>query len=165
MISLTSTLTKIKERSFSYASAIEEIVLPNGLEIIIWEDKNQLDSCKTLTIDNVPETVNVGDTFTLNAKLDLMLGAMLNWSSDNENVAVIEENGFATVLGEGEATILCKTPDEKYSCSVTINAVSDSLDPYAYMDLDKEIVGTPFTSMQFPCEKLGGIIVLQDTAV
>lgn len=82
-----------------------------------------------------------------------------------EGITSICNYGLVTVKGEGEATILCKTPDNKYNFSVTINAERDevnsgTLNQYEYMELDNETVGTPFRCMQFPCEKLGGMYFL-----
>ncbi|MDE6426204.1 MAG: leucine-rich repeat domain-containing protein [Ruminococcus sp.] len=132
---------------------------------IIWEDKDALNFCNTLTIDGVPETVKADNAFALKAKLNPLLETMFNWSSDNEDIVSVGKNGLATVKCERTATILCSSSNGKYTCSIIINAESDEngessfgmLSSYEYMELDEETVGKPFKSKQFPCEKLGGM--------
>ena len=88
----------------------------------------------TLTIQSVPVTgVTLDQT-----ELDLFTGASatltatvkpsdatdktVTWSSDNEAVATVDENGKVTAVGEGEATITVTTTDgsKTATCQVTV---------------------------------------------
>ena len=88
----------------------------------------------TLTIQSVPVT----DVTLDQTELDLFTGASatltatvkpsdatdktVTWSSDNEAVATVDENGKVTAVGEGEATITVTTEDggKQATCTVAV---------------------------------------------
>ena len=51
-------------------------------------------------------------------------GISYDWSSDNEAVATVDENGLVTAKGPGEVTILCVTSDGKHSATIDLTIVA-----------------------------------------
>ena len=49
----------------------------------------------------------------------------VNWSSSDENVATVDENGYVTAVAPGTATITATTEDggKKATCEVTVSKV------------------------------------------
>ena len=99
----------------------------------------------TFTTDMVPvESVsldeteyifnNIGNTLTLNATIlsGDATDKSIEWSSDNESVATVDQNGTLKAVGNGTATITVATKDQgrTATCSVTVAqwAISISLD-------------------------------------
>ena len=50
----------------------------------------------------------------------------VTWSSDNEDVATVDETGLVTAVSAGEATIAVTTVDGGYSDSIVVNVTSVS---------------------------------------
>ena len=82
-----------------------------------------------ITLNQTELTVKPDETTQLvatfmpeNAKIQKLL-----WSSSDESVATVDENGNVKALKEGSATITVKTEDEKHSatCIVTVVAKAD----------------------------------------
>ena len=48
-------------------------------------------------------------------------GQSITWSSSNEAVAAVDNNGLVKALGGGSATITAKTSDGKHACTCAIN--------------------------------------------
>lgn len=48
-------------------------------------------------------------------------GKNITWSSSNNSVATIDNNGKVKAISKGTATITAKTADGKYSCTCTVN--------------------------------------------
>lgn len=63
-----------------------------------------------IAIEQSGVTVNKGETqqYTLNAKDDMGQQMIAVWSSSNENIAKVDENGLVTAVGGGKATITAK---------------------------------------------------------
>lgn len=76
-----------------------------------------------LAFDYKYEIRRLGETFSKN----LIIGSSLPytaedivWSSTNEEVATVDENGVITCVGLGSARIIAETTDGQYNCSRTI---------------------------------------------
>jgi uncharacterized protein YjdB/subtilisin family serine protease len=83
------------------------------------------------------------------------------WTSDDEDIATVDENGFVTAIAEGTATITATTVDGGYKaqCVVTVNPASSIVD--AEFDKVLKIYPNPVTNGQLiidngqlPIEKL-----------
>ena len=117
----------------------ESLTIPDGSSLTIPDNK-------TLTVDggeltgNVPQsgvtykvtevtldkdslTLEVGGSETLTATItpDNATEQDVAWSSDNENVAKVE-NGKVTAVGAGSTTIKATVDGKSAECSVTVNA-------------------------------------------
>lgn len=76
------------------------------------------------------ETVNleVGDTVTLKATVDPENTTdQLAWSSSNNTVATVDENGKVTAVGAGKATITAKAGNQTATCEVTVYEVDSNI--------------------------------------
>ncbi|USF27523.1 hypothetical protein N510_002475 [Firmicutes bacterium ASF500] len=62
-----------------------------------------------LEIVNKPGLVHYGDTFTLSA-VGGSGNSAVKWSSSDENIAFVDDNGFVTIKGVGPATITATKP-------------------------------------------------------
>lgn len=77
----------------------------------------------TLTLSAIPtEPIAIGGTFsstpTLKAGEQTLSGKTITWSSDNENVATVDENGTVTGVAAGKANITAKfAGDDTYKTS------------------------------------------------
>lgn len=77
----------------------------------------------TLTLSAVPtEPIAIGGTFlstpTLKAGEQILSGKTITWSSDNEKVATVDENGIVTGVAAGKANITAKfAGDDVYKTS------------------------------------------------
>lgn len=49
-------------------------------------------------------------------------GSTVAWSSDNEEVATVDQNGWVTAVGKGTANITATAGGQSASCKVTVNA-------------------------------------------
>jgi len=80
---------------------------------------------ESVSLDKTEYTFNtIGNTLTLKATV-LPADATdksIEWSSDNENVATVDNNGRVTAKGNGTATITVKTKDQEKTatCAITV---------------------------------------------
>lgn len=79
----------------------------------------------SLTINPIPVPLVIPETRSLNYEIkpDNATNKILEWSSDNETVAVVDNYGKVTAVGAGKAAISAKTTDGsnlKASCEITV---------------------------------------------
>ena len=75
-----------------------------------------------LKLDNASASVNVGSTVQLNATTNVEGNKATFTSSDNA-IATVDENGLVTGVAKGSATITVEVNGIKVECVVTVNAV------------------------------------------
>ncbi len=75
-----------------------------------------------ITIENYPETMYVGESVQLTAKVEPISNTeyQVSWISSNPDVATIDENGYITALSLGEVIITAKYEDAEASCKITV---------------------------------------------
>ena len=82
-----------------------------------------------VTLSETILTLEVGGTATLTATVepDEASNKNVTWSSDNQNVATVDQNGEVTAESAGDATIKVTTEDGEFeaTCSVTVNAAAN----------------------------------------
>ena len=68
--------------------------------------------------------MNVGDTETLTANVlpDGAVAETIAWSSDNTDVATVDENGKVTAVSDGTTTITVTAEGHTATCTVTVHA-------------------------------------------
>lgn len=96
---------------------------------------------------------NVGDTFTLTATTNPEnSGPSPTWTSSDETVATVDENGVVTAMGEGECDITVTVLDKTATCHVTVTStIIISLDQQEAMLLPNHIITlTPNASPVMP---------------
>ena len=78
-------------------------------------------------------TLEVGETTTLQATItpDNATNKNISWSSENENIASVDDNGEVTAQGAGETTIIVTTEDGKKTatCIVTVTEPEPEPEP------------------------------------
>ena len=120
---------KIKDGASGDANitiAMDDVVDNDGNRI---EDYKTVDGKVTIKVptsgiklDMTTLELNAGDTKKLNATVEPADATNQNikWSSDDEKVATVAEDGTVTAVGIGNATITAKTEDGNYTASCTI---------------------------------------------
>ena len=61
----------------------------------------------------------------------------IDWSSDNEDIAVVNEEGFVTGIEEGTATITATTRDGGFTASCEVKVVEEMIVPVTGIKLDQ----------------------------
>ncbi len=77
-----------------------------------------------ITIDRDQASIEVGKTCKLTATVEPSdaTDKTVTWSSSNEDVAVVGEDGIVTAMKAGTATITATAGDESATCDITITA-------------------------------------------
>ena len=80
----------------------------------------------SVTLDKTSLALDVGgsDTLTATVEPDNATNKAVTWSSNNENVATVDQNGNVKAVGAGKATITATTADGSgvsATCTVTVN--------------------------------------------
>lgn len=66
--------------------------------------------------------LELGEAVDLTATLAPAIGLYTEWKSDNEEVAVVDENGKVTAVGEGDAVITVTVYGKTATCNVHVKA-------------------------------------------
>ena len=77
----------------------------------------------SVTINTSTVTLKVGETVKLFAEVlpEDVINAAVTWTSSNETVVAVDEDGQATALGEGSAEITAKSGGKSDVCTITVN--------------------------------------------
>lgn len=82
-----------------------------------------------VTLSQTKATIDVGATLTLTATISPANASYkgVKWSSSNEAVATVDENGVVTAKAAGTATVTVTTDDggKKATCAITVDGDSD----------------------------------------
>ena len=83
------------------------------------------------SVQVAPETaeIEVGETLGLTVAVlpEDATDKTVTWSSDNESVATVSEDGLVTALAGGTATITAKAGDASTSCLVSVNFIDEHI--------------------------------------
>lgn len=111
-------------------------------------------------ITGVPDTVKVGDTFKLTAKVTPANASdkTVKWSSDNEDVATVDSEGNVTVKGIGVVGISAQSGDKMVTKKVTITVNDNQQGGDTVYAEDITITGVPDTFKIGDTFKLTGTI-------
>lgn len=113
-VSLNSSL-KITASGFGMDTLIVTI---NGKDFLLQVDIVEESLSETTVVLAVGETYS----FSLNGKYDLPIV----WKSGDEGVAVINENGLLTAMGEGNAIITATVGEKKFAAVVSVTTKQKS---------------------------------------
>lgn len=101
-----------------------------------------------LNVDSV--VLNAGENFQLTATVSpsTAINKNVTWSSDNENIATVDENGLINAISEGEANITVTTVDGGFtdSCYVSITKTAGTVTKTFSDVLTREVVGVTGTT-------------------
>ena len=121
----------------------------NTIKSLLWVLSMLFIACgevdvETLTIESLvisPKSVsiNIGESAQLNAvSTPAYDNNIFSWSTSNDAVATVDENGLVTAVGLGSAKILCKHLDE-----LTAMATITVIDPTQKPEPEPEPEPTP----------------------
>ena len=100
----------------------------------------------TVTLSDTLVTIQPKETHKLTAILDPENTTdTLSWSSSDENVATVDENGVVTAVATGNATIVATTSRSKFaSCNIQVRIFSTSVtvNPTAQVNVGKTVTLT-----------------------
>lgn len=99
--------------------------MPEGDVVVTAALRSEPSQPERVTV--TPETVelSVGDTYTLSASVTPAgTGGAITWASTDPEVAVVQENGQVTAMGQGTASIVAATEQGRLTaaCLVTVTA-------------------------------------------
>ena len=91
---------------------------------------NEKISVTGVELNKTSVSINVGETSNLIAtvKPENAKNKNVKWTSSNENIVTVNEEGIITAIAEGEAKITATTLDGNYTaeCNVTVKKLSNS---------------------------------------
>lgn len=75
-----------------------------------------------VTLDKTEATIKVDDTLQLTATIvpENAIETKVTWTSDNEEVATVDENGLVTAIATGEAVITAEAGKMTATCKITV---------------------------------------------
>ncbi|MGN0629679.1 MAG: Ig-like domain-containing protein [Oscillospiraceae bacterium] len=98
-----------------------------GYPVLSWQKSEYIPETVDVTgvaLDTATAELKVGKSQTLTATVspEDATDKSVTWSSDNEEVATVDENGLVTAVGAGVANITVKTVDGEFTdvCKVTV---------------------------------------------
>ena len=79
-------------------------------------------SVAEIRLDRTTATIAPGETLQLNATVlpAEASGAILSWTSSDENIATVSENGLVTAVSEGTATITVASGNISTTCEIEV---------------------------------------------
>ena len=127
----------------SMAFTNQSVAAANGVGAAADDVQYTVGLTKTLITDITIEpdmaTVQLGDTLRIEPAISPVFATVktLTWTSDDEDVATVTEDGLITAVGLGEATITATATDgSKKSASMTLTVVEDMDGIAAIKDTD-----------------------------
>ena len=106
-----------------YRSASCSITVPDNSVIPITPvdpDQPVVPGEFTISLDSTNLTLGADDTFQLHASTSEQ--ATVVWSSSNESVATVDQNGLVVAIGEGDAVITAAANGKQDTCDITVVA-------------------------------------------
>ncbi|MCI9063390.1 MAG: Ig-like domain-containing protein [Clostridia bacterium] len=73
---------------------------------------------QTISLDRSAATIKVGETLKLNVTTSVQ--GTINWSSNNQNIAIVSSDGTVTAKAKGVATITASAGGKTASCVITV---------------------------------------------
>lgn len=167
-VTLSFNSTVMVSCSFTAENWKESMEVSKDNKNIIWDNLDDVVAQNTLKLTSESTELEVGDGGIIRTVINPMLATEFVWSSSNDKIVSVSMDGEITAISAGTAEISCKSVDGNYAASLEITVKekpeADTGTPtFETVTLDKELVGSPFTSMQFPCEELQGIYFLNDS--
>ena len=84
---------------------------------------------ESIALDKTEASVATGKTLQLTANVTPAEASVI-WTSSNEEIAAVDENGVVTAISAGEAIITVQAGDKKASCTVTVTIPVEAITLY-----------------------------------
>ena len=84
----------------------------------------------SISLDKEAEELEVGKTLTITATVENQGDNGLTWSSSDESVATVDNDGKVTAVAEGTATITVKVSDKEATCAIHVKAKEEAVSDY-----------------------------------
>ncbi|MEC7264555.1 MAG: IPT/TIG domain-containing protein, partial [Bacteroidota bacterium] len=127
------------ENEVKFGNVAANVAIATSTKIIVTVPEGAITSKISVTVEG--ETVTSDSEFTVTTAITLDKSSLnlftldeaaltatvseanlaITWSSDNENVAVVDENGNVTATGSGTANIKAAVDGDEATCTVTVN--------------------------------------------
>ncbi len=122
-------VTAVGAGTVTITAKTEDGGFPASCKVIVTEPLTEPVYVTGVSLNETKLQLTVGDSETLEATVDPSDASdkTVNWSSDNEEVATVDEKGKITAVTAGTATITVTTEDGDFSasCKVTVLAKSE----------------------------------------
>ena len=130
-----------------------------------WVDLDELTGVQTLELEAETDTLAVGDTLKLNAKLDPELALDFEWTSSAPEIAGIASDGTLSAYRPGEVTVSVRSRDGVYQAEKRFIVTGEPYEiPQAEVtELPQEALSYTSIStetVQIPCAQQKGIYFL-----
>lgn len=111
----------------------------------------------TVTISKTEATLLIGDTLELTATIDPAdaIVTEITWSSSDESIATVDENGMVTAIAVGEVIITAEAGEKTATCKITVNKPSgieligfDSKSPVQVYDFNGRYISDKLEGLQ-----------------
>lgn len=86
----------------------------------VWQQKTIDVSSVSISNDSLNLKINEQKRLTATVNPDNATNKNTKWTSNNTNVATVDENGTVTAVGEGTATITVTAGDKTATCTITV---------------------------------------------
>ncbi len=131
--------TVLQVEVYDYAGNITAYRVPYNMKYT--------DTVEDVTLSSSTADLLVGGTYKLSAQVDpySLSDRTVTWSSDNEAVATVDENGLVTGVGEGTCVITAAAtldPNVTATCAVTVSTLE-----YTAFGILQDEGGTPLSFM------------------
>ncbi|MCD7757780.1 MAG: Ig-like domain-containing protein, partial [Clostridiales bacterium] len=122
------------------------------------EDETETVEAETLTLDFYDLTLSEGETYDLTAAVSpAEWEGDFTWSSDDENVATVKQNGLVTYVGEGKCVVTVSAGGLTAQCVVRCNAPAEEEEPEETQQTAEETTTTEEEKTE--TETTGSIVV------
>ena len=120
----TGTVTAVGEGTTTITVTTKDGNFTASCEVIVTEP---VVAVTGVTLDAITAELKVGDTATLTATIapEDATDKTVIWTSSDESVAIVDENGKVTAVGAGTATITATAGGKTASCTVTVSDVPE----------------------------------------
>lgn len=136
---LTANEKKISSSKVDWASSKKDVATVSKKGVITGHSLGKAKITATYKGKKYTFTIQVSDTHLKFEEKTVTLGSAtkqvlytfdnevipnidLIWSSTDENIATVDENGLITAKAEGQATVLCQTAEDVYESIITVKA-------------------------------------------
>ena len=181
-ISRDENIATVSNEGLVTALSIDETFI-----VVRTEDGDFVDSCKIqvteavarvedIALNITDSTLNVGETLQLISTITPSNAdnQEVTWTSSNEDVATVSEDGLVTAIAEGTAMITATTTEGSHtaSCEITVNRTQGIQSAEQRQRLSLEIFPNPVTASQIITielplseqELVGATLTLYDNA-